>query len=91
MGTNPMGTNPMGTNPMRTNPMGTNPLGNNRLGNNPQVTTILGTTTLGTITHCGGQVQASLKGHDNDSNSDTGLSSLHSSSEEGVYILDTLV
>ncbi|KAE8744493.1 hypothetical protein FOCC_FOCC008881 [Frankliniella occidentalis] len=32
-----------------------------------------------------------IKGHDNDSNSDTGLSSLHSSSEEGVYILDTLV
>nr|CAD7261395.1 unnamed protein product [Timema shepardi] len=28
---------------------------------------------------------------DTDSNSDTGLSSLHSSSEEGVYILDTLV
>ncbi|KAK3909589.1 Ras association domain-containing protein 9 [Frankliniella fusca] len=32
-----------------------------------------------------------IKSHDNDSNSDTGLSSLHSSSEEGVYILDTLV
>lgn len=29
--------------------------------------------------------------HDTDSNSDTGLSSLHSGSEEGVYILDTLV
>ncbi|XP_063239468.1 ras association domain-containing protein 10 [Bacillus rossius redtenbacheri] len=28
---------------------------------------------------------------DTDSNSDTGLSSLHSSSEEGVYVLDTLV
>lgn len=29
--------------------------------------------------------------NDTDSNSDTGLSSLHSSSEEGVYVLDTLV
>ncbi|XP_067000493.2 ras association domain-containing protein 10 [Anabrus simplex] len=29
--------------------------------------------------------------NDTDSNSDTGLSSLHSGSEEGVYILDTLV
>jgi hypothetical protein len=28
---------------------------------------------------------------DTDSNSDTGLSSLHSSSDEGTYILDTLV
>lgn len=32
-----------------------------------------------------------LKSRDMDSNSDTGLSSLHSSSEEGTYILDTLV
>ena len=30
-------------------------------------------------------------GGDTDSNSDTGLSSLHSSSDEGTYILDTLV
>jgi Ras association domain-containing protein 9/10 len=29
--------------------------------------------------------------NDTDSNSDTGLSSLHSGSEEGVYVLDTLV
>ncbi|KAJ1529631.1 hypothetical protein ONE63_006395 [Megalurothrips usitatus] len=48
-------------------------------------------------TPCAGQLsqltlpQSQVKGHDNDSNSDTGLSSLHSSSEEGVYILDTLV
>ena len=28
---------------------------------------------------------------DLDSNSDTGLSSLHSSSDEGTYVLDTLV
>ena len=28
---------------------------------------------------------------DTDSNSDTGLSSLHSSSDEGTYVLDTLV
>lgn len=43
-----------------------------------------------TCTPCG-IGQSHIKGHDNDSNSDTGLSSLHSSSEEGVYILDTLV
>lgn len=43
---------------------------------------------------CGAQLShlpSHTKGQDNDSNSDTGLSSLHSSSEEGVYILDTLV
>ena len=36
---------------------------------------------------------AIINGHgDNtDSNSDTGLSSLHSSSDEGTYVLDTLV
>ena len=32
-----------------------------------------------------------ISANDTDSNSDTGLSSLHSSSEEGVYVLDTLV
>ncbi|XP_065343938.1 ras association domain-containing protein 10-like isoform X2 [Cloeon dipterum] len=37
-----------------------------------------------------GAIRKQIEG-DTDSNSDTGLSSLHSSSEEGVYVLDTLV
>ncbi|XP_071450828.1 ras association domain-containing protein 10-like [Hetaerina americana] len=37
------------------------------------------------------KVTAEKDPHDTDSNSDTGLSSLHSSSEEGGYVLDTLV
>jgi len=37
-----------------------------------------------------GAIKKHVEG-DTDSNSDTGLSSLHSSSEEGVYVLDTLV
>ncbi|XP_046394795.1 ras association domain-containing protein 10-like [Ischnura elegans] len=37
------------------------------------------------------KVTADKDPHDTDSNSDTGLSSLHSSSEEGGYVLDTLV
>lgn len=37
-----------------------------------------------------GAIKKQFEG-DTDSNSDTGLSSLHSSSEEGVYVLDTLV
>jgi Ras association domain-containing protein 9/10 len=37
-----------------------------------------------------GAIKKQFEG-DTDSNSDTGLSSLHSSTEEGVYVLDTLV
>lgn len=39
----------------------------------------------------GNATAACSSSNDTDSNSDTGLSSLHSSSEEGVYVLDTLV
>jgi hypothetical protein len=39
----------------------------------------------------GNATAACSSANDTDSNSDTGLSSLHSSSEEGVYVLDTLV
>ena len=38
-----------------------------------------------------GAVNAANNPGDTDSNSDTGLSSLHSSSDEGTYVLDTLV
>ncbi|XP_034251184.1 ras association domain-containing protein 10-like [Thrips palmi] len=57
------------------------------------VTAVTGSERM-TALSCGGQLgqlHQLGKGQDNDSNSDTGLSSLHSSSEEGVYILDTLV
>ena len=38
-----------------------------------------------------GAVNGANNPGDTDSNSDTGLSSLHSSSDEGTYVLDTLV
>lgn len=53
--------------------------------------TLLHCNTTVTVSPDGVTIRVKEHNNDTDSNSDTGLSSLHSSSDDGVYALDTLV